>query len=763
MAPPLEAGPSANMRRRPRVSYRELDELSDEDVSELNFSSVRRQIHAPSRRSHRTATASRPTYHESSSEDESSEPSANNSDLEEERPSKRVRVSPQRKEPQENPFRRFRRPSHRPISHPQVAQEVQPPFSPVLENIPPWQTLPYQILRQIFEHASYPLYESATQPSQSIDWLRETSLLCRSFHEATISALLRSPPLLPLFRARELLRRLKKSQDILSIDYRNKIKRLDVEVKRALTKKRPIDLAGTIRLCPQLKGLRIYHEHDEMGVTLWSRPSTTSKSTKWEYDGTIFDAMDETGIYLDNFEWNGRFRSSEEVIKSMAKWHTRPSLRRLKSLSLLNLATSDKAIEQEDGTYEILLMEAIAMLPEVSHLSFQNCTSVNERLFLRMPHGLKSLTVIDCVSLTSSELSAFLREKGMHLLDLRLDSNQSLDLGFTESLAINCPRLRTFEMDLTYFDASSFHDVEPYFDQLLPTGPPSWPSTLQTIDLAQLRSWDLKAADEFLQSLADAAPHLPDLRFLSIKAILKSGWRDRAQLRQKWKTRLDKIFLRKWEEPERHTSVIRREIDLGKVGEQTTSPPHQTTKSKPRSPQHSPLFPNLSSSSDENSPEPTTLSQSQNQRKSRRIPVVTAQKEETLRKEAEQAAREAEQSYKRREAKLAAKRAAAERQKEEERSQRSTRTRRGGPAFQHEQHSPEETQDAADDFEVPYVQGLCTTVLFMIDDQRPSEAQFKEADFVDDEPSGDEDWNGKDIDFEDEWVRRKARGRKYAW
>lgn len=38
------------------------------------------------------------------------------------------------------------------------------------------------------------------------------------------------------------------------------------------------------------------------------------------------------------------------------------------------------------------------------------------------------------------------------------------------------------------------------------------------------------------------------------------------------------------------------------------------------------------------------------------------------------------------------------------------------------------------------IQGLCETVDVSIDNQRPSEMQFNEDDFMDSEISGDEDW-----------------------
>jgi hypothetical protein len=40
------------------------------------------------------------------------------------------------------------------------------------------------------------------------------------------------------------------------------------------------------------------------------------------------------------------------------------------------------------------------------------------------------------------------------------------------------------------------------------------------------------------------------------------------------------------------------------------------------------------------------------------------------------------------------------------------------------------------------VQGMCEVVDFKIDNLRPTEKQFREADFLDSEPEGDEDWDG---------------------
>lgn len=70
------------------------------------------------------------------------------------------------------------------------------------EAIPPWQTLPYHVLVQIFEYATYPLYEERTfQPLPSGRWLLDVAYLCRGFAEPAFTVLYNSPPLVPMDKA----------------------------------------------------------------------------------------------------------------------------------------------------------------------------------------------------------------------------------------------------------------------------------------------------------------------------------------------------------------------------------------------------------------------------------------------------------------------------------------------------------------------------------------------------------------------------------
>ncbi|KAI1614822.1 hypothetical protein EDD37DRAFT_630654 [Exophiala viscosa] len=68
--------------------------------------------------------------------------------------------------------------------------------------------------------------------------------------------------------------------------------------------------------------------------------------------------------------------------------------------------------------------------------------------------------------------------------------------------------------------------------------------------------------------------------------------------------------------------------------------------------------------------------------------------------------------------------------------------------------STAENTDDSDAGPAVVVQGRCDVVNLVISDQRPAQDQFREDDFLDDEPSDDEEWNGRD---------QQPRSSGYAW
>jgi hypothetical protein len=313
------------------------------------------------------------------------------------------------------------------------------------QTIPPWQDLEYQILLQIFKYAAYPLYIGASHARSTIQWLLDVSLLSKSFRAAAVSALLHSPPIYPAERAHGLLRLLKHDQDALSTNYRAKIRELNVEARNLLMKKSGVvlqDLVG--RFTPLLSVLNIYHNFDLIRPTTWSRPLTSKKN--WAYPSYLFDALDDAGIRLTGFSWNGRFPETKQVLKRMPSLHRRPCLRSLQSLSLLNMTTPEKGSEAET---EALLTTALSYLPELRELAFENCAILNETVLGRLPHNLRRLSLTTCANVTSHGLGTFLQLHGQALKGLHLRGNQAMDLGYVCCLESDIAHIAVLRHSMT--------------------------------------------------------------------------------------------------------------------------------------------------------------------------------------------------------------------------------------------------------------------------------------------------------------------------
>jgi len=549
-----------------------------------------------------------------------------------------------------------------------------------LGKIPPWQTLPYQILLSILQYASYPFYRDASHDTGSIGWLIGCAALSKSFHDASVATLLYSPPLFPADRAHGLQKLLDKPQETLWTNYRNKIKRLDIEVRSLLIKKSGIDLIQLIKQTPLLTALHLYHNYDRVGAVGWAQPAA-STGRAYSYPQELFQALDENAIRLKQWSWNGRFPDTKSVLDQMNRMHSRDCLKGLTSLSISNLAAPGKVKEDEKGMPEDLLTTALKMLPELQDLEFQSCSIINNAVLKSMPSQLRQLLITNCGNFNSVDLLSYLTDHGHDLEELILNGNQALDLWFAGSLESLCPRLRVFKMDLTYSDPSSFHDVDPHYEAVFADGVfPTWPRALQTIEVENLRNLDAEDAERFLGSLIAIAPELKDLRKLCIRILLQhDGWRERAQLRQTWMPKLEEIFLRQAPPPAHFIPLALLPPPF----------PAMTTSSRP-STSHS------NSSSSFTTDDSTAATP--NKRKSARI----------AKRELDGLANEA--------------------------FERTKSSRKG--------------KDIAFD-KAPGIeglrQGMCSEVVLHIDGQRPADEQFKEADFLDDELSGDEDWNGRDV------------------
>ena len=373
-------------------------------------------------------------------------------------------------------------------------------------------------------------------------------LLSSSLHDACLGALLHSPPLYPLKRGLGLINLLQKERakpNSLSIVYGPRIRYLEIEVKHLLSPKGGIPVDELVSLTPQLQGIRLYSNYDDLTTVLWAQPE--AKKVRWSYGSGALDLMmrlQSENINLRSFEWNGRFPSATEVLKEARAAHFRPPFRHIRELTFLNLTQPEKAHKIDVISAQKFLRSLLAHVPDLRSLSFRSCAMIDEITMSMLPSGLLDLEITNCPRLTSDLLGNYLASAGSTLRSIKLLNNQSMSLGFTSKLKTLCPRLDHLEIDMVYIDPSSWHDTEPLFDELLPDGPPTWPTSLVEISIENMRQVTEPSAEKFFESLVNASQDLPDLRKLNLKVILKdAGWRERAKLRQKWIPAIQELFL----------------------------------------------------------------------------------------------------------------------------------------------------------------------------------------------------------------------------
>ncbi|KAL4929231.1 uncharacterized protein BDV17DRAFT_77780 [Aspergillus undulatus] len=560
----------------------------------------------------------------------------------------------------------------RPLNKRRKAREPDTPFisSGV---IPPWQTLPYHILFDIFLRASYPLVdERAIRRHSTVNWLVAVALLCRSFHEPALAALYYSPPLIPAPKSHGLLSLLVKPQDSLSTNYVNKIKELHVDVETLLVYKSGptlgyFDLHKLIEHTPQVSVLRLYHNSDyTVGLPQWEMPRS-----KWVYPETLFALINSSSIRLRSWDWNARFMNTQNLLPVMLANHKQAPFKSIRDLRILHASAEDPDGDEVQAESEVdCLAAALNKLSNLRRLEFVESSIVNDLLLPRLPSNLTFLTINNCDDVTTANFSLFLASHGKSLRELSLSHNRHLSLSFIVDLKETCRSLEKLTFDLSMHDQSSFHDMEPHFDEVLsPSEIPTWPITLQHVEMVQLRRWKDSTAEAFFASLIEAAPQLPNLRKLVISAILKTGWRDRASFREKWIGKLERVFLRRSAPPNPALCTIARNAQGQESGEPTSTEGPRANGTKFSSP---------------------------SKRKSARIASLKHSDEEDNQSPSPSGYR------------------------------------------LHEDDS---------DTDVAFVQGMCDVVVIRIDNQRPRETQFNEQDFLDDELSGDEDWNGHDVDM----------------
>lgn len=612
----------------------------------------------------------------------------------------------------------------------------------------PWQTLPYQILLSIFDYASYPLMSDTLYSTSSTKWLLDVALLCKSFAEPALSALYFSPPLSPPARARNLISHLRTQSDLSALNYKAKVKFLDMEANRTLVRKSdgqdPIDLAMLLALTPQLRGLTIRLISDNPRF----HKGFYISGNRSIYQDPIFETLEKMEIRLKDWIWNFHLADTasghEDAFTRLKFIHQSPSFQSLTSLAFMNYASTTG--DRKPDAYVNVLGEAINLLPKLKRLQFSMSLIVSQQLMTVLPYNLEVLEIVSCSRLRSSSLRSFLVEKGHDLRELVLNHNQSLNLSFLSDLSSACPKLEVLKMDLIYFNTHfTFQDSNPKYDTLLALGErPAWPMTLRDLELYHLRKWKTNAAELFFSSLTESAESLPNLRQLKIKASLdESGWRDRVGFRDKWTQRLRQIFLGKPTPPNPHLKSFAafkafkaqesksgnpKKVHMSRGSHRTMSDAITQRKAKlTRDTEHERdgggqdsnirQMATIDISSDSNSDTPLV--------KVRRSTRPKPPTEDLCPPPGSTPSKGTVRRHRRR-----------RRDSDDSSSEDS--------AIDDDSLDSPQPRASRHEHEDLYIQGMCDVVDVLIDNLRPTEAQLHESDFLDDEPSGDEDWNGDD-------------------
>ncbi|KAL1607466.1 hypothetical protein SLS59_002434 [Nothophoma quercina] len=457
------------------------------------------------------------------------------------------------------------------------------------------------------------------------------------------------------------------------------------------------DLATLVKSLNTLREIDIFDPMDRPPF----RPRLR-RVRRWIYPDELFAALRETELRLRSWRWNSTFCQRGPLW--MKGIHGDDAFQSLRDLTLVKYHPEPSREEEDEDegnpepTMEELIGSALAVLPKLRSLAFETCGIVRKRLLPLLPTNLTSLSIVNCGEILSDALSSFLATHGAHLEELTLHHNQALDLSFLVDLKQSCPRLEVLRMDTTYYSSLVMSsDNEPLYEALLGENEvPTWPSTLRILDMQYLRKWDSTAASNFFQSLIDSAAELPHLQDLTIIAMVDTDWRQRAEFRRKWSATFQAVFARRWEPPKPHLASFKA---------------YRLWKERhPKSKQEAPHAGDekVDSFIEGVSEEPAEL-QTAGESDSD-APLVS-------------------------------------RRKKQDEQWGSTRLRsraKANAGYDEESDEPGSEQEAEDEEQVSFVQGRCHTVIFRIDNFRPREEIYAEADFLDAEPSGDDEWNGND-------------------
>nr|POE53380.1 hypothetical protein CFP56_28602 [Quercus suber] len=578
---------------------------------------------------------------------------------------------------------------------------------------PRWTTLPIAILRDIFIYASQPLHEATTTANSNATWLLQTARTCRMFAEPALEAYYRSPALHTSLQPHHLLELLQIPKDKKTFDYNVKIQGLTIDVRRLAytAPHRPLfNLSTLVKEIPKLHHLEISHPQDDPPFRISGRLQS------WSYPMDLFSVLESSGHRLKSWKWGREMIALSDPVtmyKFMASVHTGKAFETVRRLVVRGFSFVDSAEPQSEETgaeAPLGLAKSIALLPNLKDLTFISCDVVEKRFLLSLPLTLERLELTNCLEVHSDMVVEYLKASGSQLRELVMNSNISLNWTFMTGLKFACPRLEVLKMDLRcYSEKDNSNDARPLYDSLLTNDDvPTWPTTMRHLELVHPQRLHKDGAKNLFRSLIDAAEDLPDLRYIVLHAHINDvSWRDRIPFREEWVSRLERVFLQKSQPPSSYMGSLRQFRLWQQEAIRITGVP--ATK-------------NVDSDD-----EPLVTR--------RMIQVAISPRKADQR--ASGGSTDKRNPPRRRSVRVA--------ENHNDQSSMSSTSRPGSDMEEEEAATDDDWRAQSE----KYIQGLCNVVDVRIDNQRPRENQFTERDFLDEEVSGDEDWNESADEIED--------------
>ena len=539
--------------------------------------------------------------------------------------------------------------------HPKVQNVTKYISSTQQKRIPPWQTLPYQILLDIFTQASYSYTGTSSKASRQGSWLLGTALVCKTFAEPALTVLYTAPSLPTLSKARAFIDIIQKGNKN-TFNYNNKVRRL-IATGSFISGRASSVLISLIRQTPLLSCLELVNtSHGPFDMY-------QGIIAQWSYPQDLILAMEETEIRLRHWRLSVQYGYRGPKPTDLEMILTSAPFQSLQTLELGYLEFLDEEYEQEMRGFAA----TIQGLKHIRRLSLELCILSVSSFLAILPPALERLELTRCPTLTAETLHDYLVVGGRSLTELVLKHNQSLDLSFLLDLEACCPNLQVLMVDMPLHDSQrSQTNINSDFDRLLaPQEIPTWPASLQSIELLQLQKRDQDAAECLFQSILNSATKMINLRKLSLYVVLSIPFRERAKFRTEWIRRMKSVFLRHSDLPNPHLMSI----DLWKAQHASHDMPLR------------------------DGPVLEVPTQEQDHMPANNIPLTRSR-------------------------------------------------RRNGAPLAKDKSETSRIDDGDDERRKhPSFQGLCNIVDIRIDNSKQREEKFTEEDFLDEEPSGDDDWD----------------------